>query len=179
MEFQDKEITCDDCNQSFTFTADEQAFYQEKGLTHEPKRCKPCRSARKSRTRASRQRPQNAPSYDGAPRRTRDGHRGPSRGAPQQNRQQGGAPLFKADFGPSPWENSSRGQQRSRYPQGRSGRSQRLHDAVCSSCSTPTEVPFRPNGVQPVYCRTCLPKNKNRKPNSRTVPGGGPGGDRG
>jgi CxxC-x17-CxxC domain-containing protein len=178
MEFSDKEIICDDCQESFSFTADEQAFYQEKGLTHEPKRCKRCRAARKSRTRASRQRPQNAAVYNGTPRRTGNGHRGPTRSAAPGNRQQGGAPLFKADFGPSPWEKSPRGQQRSRSPQRRSGRSQRLYDAVCSACATPTEVPFRPNGVQPVYCRTCLPKHKTRKSSPRPMPGGGPQSER-
>jgi CxxC-x17-CxxC domain-containing protein len=177
MEFADKEITCDDCGNGFTFTAEEQAFYREKGLSHEPKRCKPCRAARKSRTRASRQRPQDA-SYDVGNRRTGNGRRGTSRGGASRHQQQGGAPLFKADFGPSPWENSPRGQQRSRPPKKRSGRSQRLYDAVCSACATPTEVPFRPNGVQPVYCRTCLPKHKTRKSSPRTVPGGRSGGER-
>jgi CxxC-x17-CxxC domain-containing protein len=38
-----------------------------------------------------------------------------------------------------------------------------LHDAVCSDCSSDTQVPFKPNGVQPVFCRTCLPKHKPRR----------------
>ena len=44
---EDKEITCKDCNQSFTFTAGEQEFFQERGFS-EPIRCKPCRDIRKS-----------------------------------------------------------------------------------------------------------------------------------
>ena len=40
MEFKDKTITCCDCHEDFTFTAGEQEFYQMKGLTNEPKRCK-------------------------------------------------------------------------------------------------------------------------------------------
>ena len=48
MEFQDKTIICQDCGNEFTFTAGEQAFYKEKGLTNEPKRCKECRDKRKA-----------------------------------------------------------------------------------------------------------------------------------
>ena len=28
--------------------------------------------------------------------------------------------------------------------------------ATCATCSKPTMVPFRPNGVKPVYCRDCF-----------------------
>lgn len=48
MEFQDKTIICQDCGNEFTFTAGEQSFYKEKGLTNEPKRCKECRDKRKA-----------------------------------------------------------------------------------------------------------------------------------
>ncbi|HKY04686.1 MAG TPA: zinc-ribbon domain-containing protein [Blastocatellia bacterium] len=44
---EDKTLTCADCGQPFTFSAGEQAFYLERGMT-EPKRCKPCRQARKA-----------------------------------------------------------------------------------------------------------------------------------
>lgn len=43
----DKTLTCRDCGQAFTFTAGEQAFYQERGFS-EPQRCPACRSARKA-----------------------------------------------------------------------------------------------------------------------------------
>ena len=46
--YEDKTIVCADCGQEFTFTASEQAFYAEKGFTDSPKRCKPCRQARKA-----------------------------------------------------------------------------------------------------------------------------------
>lgn len=48
MEFQDKTLICKDCGQEFVFTAGEQAFYKEKGLDNEPKRCKECRDKRKA-----------------------------------------------------------------------------------------------------------------------------------
>jgi CxxC-x17-CxxC domain-containing protein len=48
MSFQDKQLTCADCGTNFTFSADEQEFFQTKGYTNEPKRCPTCRQARKS-----------------------------------------------------------------------------------------------------------------------------------
>ena len=48
MSFQDKTLVCSDCGATFTFTAEEQEFYQTKGFTNEPKRCPACRQVRKS-----------------------------------------------------------------------------------------------------------------------------------
>lgn len=31
-----------------------------------------------------------------------------------------------------------------------------MHSAVCASCKKTCEVPFRPNGDKPVYCRDCF-----------------------
>ena len=47
MNYEDKTLTCLDCGQAFTFSADEQAFHAEKGFTNEPKRCTSCRQARR------------------------------------------------------------------------------------------------------------------------------------
>ena len=48
MSYQDKTLTCRDCGQSFTFTADDQQYHAEKGYTNEPKRCPSCRRNRRS-----------------------------------------------------------------------------------------------------------------------------------
>ena len=48
MSFQDKTIVCRDCGQEFIFSAGEQEFYQQRGLTNEPGRCPDCRRARKA-----------------------------------------------------------------------------------------------------------------------------------
>jgi len=48
MDFQDKSIRCSDCGVTFTFSADEQEFYQSKGYTNEPNHCASCRSLRKT-----------------------------------------------------------------------------------------------------------------------------------
>jgi CxxC-x17-CxxC domain-containing protein len=47
MAYTDKTLTCSDCGQSFTFSADDQEFFSGKGYT-EPKRCPSCRQARKA-----------------------------------------------------------------------------------------------------------------------------------
>ncbi|HEY8368567.1 MAG TPA: zinc-ribbon domain containing protein [Thermodesulfobacteriota bacterium] len=47
MAFTDKQITCVQCGNTFVFTAGEQEFYQEKGYTNEPKRCRACREEAK------------------------------------------------------------------------------------------------------------------------------------
>jgi hypothetical protein len=44
---QDKELSCKDCGQMFTFTVGEQEFFTERGFS-EPVRCKTCRDARKA-----------------------------------------------------------------------------------------------------------------------------------
>ena len=48
MGFTDKQIQCVECGNEFCFTAAEQEFFAQKGYTNEPKRCQPCRQARKS-----------------------------------------------------------------------------------------------------------------------------------
>ena len=60
MSFQDKSIQCSDCGATFTFSAEDQEFFQSKGYTNEPKRCPECRQARKSE--------RNSNSSYGAPR---------------------------------------------------------------------------------------------------------------
>ena len=48
MSFEDKTLQCSECGTSFTFSAEEQEFFQSKGYTNEPKRCPACRQARKA-----------------------------------------------------------------------------------------------------------------------------------
>ena len=47
MSFADRTLTCRDCGQQFAFTAGEQEFYQQRGLTNDPGRCPDCRAAHK------------------------------------------------------------------------------------------------------------------------------------
>ena len=48
MSFEDKTLECSDCGNEFTFSAEEQEFFQSRGYTNEPNRCPECRQARKS-----------------------------------------------------------------------------------------------------------------------------------
>ena len=48
MPFEEKQLQCSDCGATFTFSAEEQEFFQSKGYTNEPKRCSSCRYARKA-----------------------------------------------------------------------------------------------------------------------------------
>ena len=95
MSFQDKELQCQDCGATFTFSADEQRFFQTKGYTNEPKRCPSCRQARKAE----------------------------------------------------------------RYGDAGYGYRQ-IFPAICAECGQETEVPFKPSGDRPVYCRNCYLKLK-------------------
>ena len=47
MSFTDRDMQCVDCGGTFTFSANEQEFFAEKGFTNDPKRCPDCRGARK------------------------------------------------------------------------------------------------------------------------------------
>lgn len=41
------EIVCKDCGQTFSFTDEQAKFFNDKGFTNLPKRCKSCSSLRK------------------------------------------------------------------------------------------------------------------------------------
>lgn len=45
-----------------------------------------------------------------------------------------------------------------------SGRETALHKATCSHCGKSCEVPFRPTGDKPVYCRDCFNRDRDRAP---------------
>ena len=96
MNHQDEQIVCADCGASFIFSGAEAAFYAERNLASPPKRCKPCRAARKERGQGG-----GAPAggsrgggggYAGGPRGGGGGYAGGSRGgdAPSRDRRPGG-----------------------------------------------------------------------------------------
>jgi len=53
MSFVDKELQCSECSASFIFSAGEQETFAARGYTNEPRRCLPCRDARKARNNDS------------------------------------------------------------------------------------------------------------------------------
>ena len=46
-DFTDRQLTCVECGAEFDFTAGEQERHAQLGFTNEPKRCMPCRAAKK------------------------------------------------------------------------------------------------------------------------------------
>ncbi|NNM87792.1 MAG: zinc-binding protein [Phycisphaerae bacterium] len=118
MPYEDKTIVCVDCGAEFTFTADEQQRFAERGFTNEPKRCKTCRDTRKAQQGDS-------------------GGRG-GRGSSSGGRSSGGG-------------GGARG-----YSAG----PRQMFPATCATCGQPTEVPFKPSGNRPVYCRDCFQAQK-------------------
>jgi CxxC-x17-CxxC domain-containing protein len=129
---EDKQLACVDCGATFTFTAQEQTFYAEKGLTNEPKRCPNCRKARRNR-QASKPRGGGRRGGGGGDRRAY----APAAGARREPGAAGGG------GGP-------------RRPMRERGSSPRPGFAVtCSRCGAETTVPFKPAPGRPVYCRDC------------------------
>ena len=118
MSYEDKTIVCVDCGAEFTFSADEQQRFAERGFTNEPKRCKTCRDAKKAQ--------QGGGSGGGYGGGGRGGYGGGGGG-------RGGYGGGGGDRGP-----------RQMFP------------ATCAACGKPTEVPFKPSGSRPVYCRDCF-----------------------
>ena len=108
MSYTDQIIVCASCGTEFPFSAAEQEFYAQKGFTSTPKRCKPCRNARKD----------------------------------------------SAGGGGSSAGRSSGGYGGGGYGD-RAPREREMHKVICAGCGTETEVPFKPRGDRPVYCRPC------------------------
>ena len=48
--------------------------------------------------------------------------------------------------------------------QGNNFRERVLHRAICADCKKGCEVPFKPSGERPVYCKECFSKRKARGP---------------
>lgn len=46
---------------------------------------------------------------------------------------------------------------------GRPVRHAEMHKAICSTCGKECEVPFKPSGEKPVYCRDCFAKNRSHE----------------
>ena len=38
-----------------------------------------------------------------------------------------------------------------------------MHKVTCAECGIETEVPFKPDGTRPVYCRDCYQKRRPQR----------------
>ncbi len=48
-------------------------------------------------------------------------------------------------------------------PAGTDQQGRQLYSVKCSNCGKQTEVPFKPSGDRPVYCRDCYMQNKGER----------------
>ncbi len=136
----DRTVTCRDCGQEFTFTAGEQAFYQERGFS-EPQRCPACRAARKAQRSASGY---DSGGYGGGGSYSGGG------GGYSSGGYSGGGSYSSGGYGGGGGGYSSGPRQ--------------MFPAVCSSCGKETEVPFQPRTDKPVYCRECFQQQRASTP---------------
>ena len=65
--------------------------------------------------------------------------------------------------------NAQQRQGEARHPRGR--RERPLYKAVCADCQQDCEIPFKPSGERPVYCKPCFSKRKtNQSPKVENIP---------
>jgi CxxC-x17-CxxC domain-containing protein len=43
------------------------------------------------------------------------------------------------------------------------GRPREMHKVICAECKQECEVPFKPSGDRPVYCKACFAKRKGSR----------------
>jgi CxxC-x17-CxxC domain-containing protein len=48
VSYLDRTLTCVDCGSQFVYSAEDQAYYAQKGFVSEPKRCPSCRASRRA-----------------------------------------------------------------------------------------------------------------------------------
>ncbi len=48
-DYREQTLTCVDCEQGFTWNVEDQEYFHEQGFANEPKRCLPCRQAKRQR----------------------------------------------------------------------------------------------------------------------------------
>ena len=136
----DRTLTCRDCGQAFTFTAGEQAFYQERGFS-EPQRCQNCRAQRKA------QRNTGGGGYDSAGYGGGSSYSSGSGGYSSGGYGNGGGSYGGGGGGG-----------------GYSSGPRQMYPAVCSNCGKETEVPFQPRTDKPVFCRECFQSRRASTP---------------
>ncbi|MBV8880507.1 MAG: zinc-ribbon domain containing protein [Planctomycetaceae bacterium] len=148
MAFADKTLKCIECQQDFTYTVAEQELHQSLGYQNEPKRCNPCREAK-------RQRKGPAPAAGGS---------APGGGGERPRREGGG--------GDRPRSGGGGGGDRGRRGGGGGGHreggqmpdapapSREYFMAICNECGKEAQLPFKPRGDRPVFCSDCFDKKR-------------------
>ncbi|RJX21715.1 MAG: zinc-binding protein [Ammonifex sp.] len=68
---------------------------------------------------------------------------------------------FTNEPGRCPECRAARKQQRDGFSRGGNRAPRVMYPATCAACGVETEVPFRPSGDRPVYCRDCFSANRS------------------
>ena len=61
----------------------------------------------------------------------------------------------------TPAEDASSPTANAAEPAGTDQQGRQLYNVKCSNCGRDTQVPFKPSGDRPVYCRDCYMQKKN------------------
>lgn len=178
--FVDKQIKCLECGKDFTYTAAEQELHKSLGYQNEPKRCNPCREAKRQRRPgggaprgegqpAGAAAPAPAPAAAGAPPAAprppqSQGQRPPQGGG---GRRDGGRnPQNSGPRPPRDGRNSNNNNPRNAPPVERVQPvdpgfiPREFHLAICAECGKEAQLPFKPQGDRPVYCIDCFAQKR-------------------
>jgi len=71
-------------------------------------------------------------------------------------------PLERKEYG-KPFRRFDNSFRRDRGDRENSFRERSFTKAICAECKTECEVPFRPTGDRPVYCKECFAKRQDRE----------------
>jgi CxxC-x17-CxxC domain-containing protein len=69
---------------------------------------------------------------------------------------------FTNEPGRCPDCRAARKQNNPGFSRGNNRPQREMHAVTCSACGKQTEVPFRPSGDRPVYCRDCFGETNRR-----------------
>lgn len=148
--FNDRNLTCADCSQEFTFTSSEQQFYSDRGFS-DPRRCASCRASRKAaRGDSGGGYGSRSGGYGGGGGGIGGGYSA-SGGYSAGGYNGGGGSGGGSSYGGGGYGGG--GGYRERGPR-------EMFEATCSECGNTAMVPFRPTSGKPVYCNDCFAKRR-------------------
>ena len=173
----DQTLSCVDCGAQFTFSARDQAFYQERGY-QAPRRCKTCRDKRKAGGGGGGS--GGGGNFGGGGSGAYGGGGGGGGGYSRASSGGHGGGYAGSGYGSGGGSSGGYGSGSSGGQGGSSRRRETVDDheghshagaaggppapsqfkVLCSSCGVETTVPFKPDSNRPVYCRTCYLNKK-------------------
>ncbi len=71
---------------------------------------------------------------------------------------------FEKSYSQKPSSHFNRSQGYNRGGEGSDSRGKNFTRAICADCNKECEIPFRPSGGRPVYCRECFSKHRKDSP---------------